>query len=315
MDSSQKIVRMVATPNGAPTQITTEHVDLAPPGSGQVQVHVRAAGVNPADLAVLSSGHGGDQAQPIGYEAAGIVALVGTGASTTQRPVAVGDEVIVYLVPGAYASHLNVSSDDVFLKPTNLSFPAAANLFLVGLTAAEMLEVTRVARDDTIVVHGASGATGISVLQQAKLIGARVIGTASQSNFDLLRRFGAEPVAYGRGLEERLRELAPGGVDAALDCVGTDEALDVSVAVVADRSRIVSIANSARSANLGIRYIVGSDPSSYEYRNSQRERVLDLAAQGGLEVPVARTFPLTEAQQALDLLRTGHPGGKLALIP
>jgi NADPH:quinone reductase-like Zn-dependent oxidoreductase len=315
MEHSQKIVQMVATPAGAPTEIAAQEVDLLPPGEGQVQVQVRAAGINPADLAVLAPGRRGDQAQPIGYEGAGVVTAVGAGASTEQRPVVVGDEVIVYLAPGAYASHLDVPAVDVFPKPAGMSFPAAANLFLVGLTAAEMLEVTRVTRGDTIVVHGASGATGVSVLQQARLIGARVIGTASEGNFDLLRGFGAEPVAYGPGLEERLRELAPGGVDAALDCVGTDEALVVSSALTAHRSRIVSIANSTRSAELGIRYIVGSDPASYAYRNSQRQRILDLAAQGKLDVPVARTFPLTEAQQALELLRTGHPGGKLALIP
>lgn len=122
-------------------------------------------------------------------------------------------------------------------------------------------------------------------------------------------------MAYGPGLEERLRELLPHGADAALDCVGSDEALVVSNVLVADRSRIVSIANSTRAAELGIRYIVGSDPESYQYRNSQRQRILELAAQGKLEVPVARTFPLISTDQALQLLRTAHPGGKLALIP
>ena len=315
MTTSQKIMQVVVAPQGAPTELAVREVELPPPGPGQVQVQVRAAGMNPADLMVLAPSQRGDQAQPIGYEGAGVVTALGLDASTQERPVAVGNEVIMYLAPGAYASHLNVPAADVFPKPANLSFPAAANLFLVGLTAAEMLDVTRVMRGDTIVVHGASGATGVSALQQAKLIGTRVIGTASRSNFDLLRRFGAEPVAYGPGLQERLRDLAPGGVAAALDCVGTDEALTVSLAMVADQRRTVSIANSTRSAELGIRYIVGSDPASYAYRNNQRQRILDLAAKGELEVPVARTFALTEAPQAVALLRTGHPGGKLALIP
>ena len=154
-----------------------------------------------------------------------------------------------------------------------------------------------------------------SVIQQAKLIGARVIGTASERNFELLRSFGAEPVAYGPGLQERLRKLTSEGVDASLDCVGTEEALLVSLDMVADPSRIVSIANKTLSAKLGIRYIVGSDSASYTYRSDHRMRILDLAGQGKLDVPVARTFPLADGQQALDLLRTGHPGGKLALIP
>lgn len=315
MSITQKAVRIVIAPDGAPTELVVQDVELGTPGPGEVQLQVRAAGINPADLYGLAPGQRQDHAQPIGYEAAGVVIALGADASTAERPVVIGDEVIVYLAPGGYASHLNVPASDVFPKPENVSFPAAANLFLAGLTAAEMLEVTRVTSGDTIVVHGASGATGVSVIQQAKLIGARVIGTASKRNFDLIRNFGAEPVAYGPGLEERLRILAPDGVEAALDCVGTEEALAVSLDVVANPSRVVSIANSPLSAKLGIRYIVGSDPDSYTYRTNQRERILDLAAQGKLDIPVARTFPLAEAQQALDLLRTGHPGGKLALIP
>ena len=313
--SGEKIVQLVSAPDGAPTELLLEETVVPEPGEGQVQVQVRAAGVNPADLQVAAASRPRDQAQPMGFEGAGVVVALGAGASTARRPVAVGDEVIVYLVLGSFASKINVPAADVFPKPANLSFPAAANLFLVGLTAAETLEVTRVARGETVLVHGASGATGVSVAQQARLIGAHVIGTASEANFEVLRGFGAEPVAYGPGLQARVRELAPGGVDAAVDCVGTEEALAVSGALVADRTRIVSIADAARAGELGIRYVVGSNPKSYAYRASQRERVLGLAAAGELVVPVARTFPLDQAQQAFDLLRTGHPGGKLALIP
>lgn len=315
MENDQKIVQLVSAPDGAPSEIALQEAVLPEPGEGEVQVQIRAGGINPADLQVAAGSRPRDQAQPMGFEGAGVVVALGAGASTEQRPVAVGDEVIVYLVLGSFASKINVPAADVFPKPANLSFPAAANLFLVGLTAAETLEVTRVARGETVLVHGASGATGVSVLQQARLLGARVIGTASESSFELLRSFGAEPVAYGPGLEARVRDLAPDGVDAAVDCVGTEEALAVSAALVADRTRIVSIANSAGAGELGVRYVVGSDPESYTYRAEQRERVLGLAASGELVVPVARTFPLDQAQQAFDLLSTGHPGGKLALIP
>lgn len=307
MDASKRAVRLVATPEGSPTEFALEDVTLSSPGHGHVQVQVRAAGLNPADLGVLAGGPPRRQAQPMGFECAGLVVAVGPGASTEERPVAVGDEVVIYLMLGSFASMVDVPAVDVFAKPPNLGFAAAANLFLVGLTAAEMLEVTRVTRGDTIVVHGASGATVVSVLQQARLLGARVIGTSSELNFELLRSFGAEPVTYGAGLEDRLRELAPTGVDAALDCVGSEEALVTSTVLVADRSRMVSIANSTRAAELGIRYIVGSDPTSYEYRNSQRKRVLQLAARGDLAVPVARTFPLAEQSRRSSCSGQGTP--------
>ena len=313
--SDTRAVHVLAAADGAPSEIVVQETLLPEPGAGEVQVAVRAAGINPADLSMVELTRPRTTPQPLGFECSGVVEKVGPGASTPERELHVGDEVIVYLMVGAFASAVNVSAADVFPKPATLDFPAAANLFLVGLTAAEMLHVTAVTSGDTILVHGASGATGLSVIQQARLQGVRVLGTASDRNFELLRGYGAEPVAYGPGLEERVRGLAVDGVDAALDCVGTDEALRSSVSLVEDRSRIVSIANPTLSAELGVRYIVGSDPESYQYRNSQRERVLQLAARGDLEVPVARTFPLASAAEAFDLLGTKHPGGKLALIP
>lgn len=210
---------------------------------------------------------------------------------------------------------MTVPADDVFAKPARLSFPQAANLLLVGTTAAEMLHVTGVGTGDTILVHGASGAVGVSVLQQARLIGARVIGTAREKSFDIVRRFGGVPVTYGEGLEQRVRDVAPEGIVAALDCVGTDEAIDVSLHLVDDRARIVTIAAFARADGAGIRVIGGTMPASAAFRNRIRARLIDLAASGDLTVPVAATYSLSDARAALELIESGHPGGKLALIP
>ena len=104
----------------------------------------------------------------------------------------------------AERERLHLSANLVFAKPTKLSFPEAANLLLVGTTAAEMLHVTAVGTDDVVLLHGAAGAVGTSALQQARLIGATVIGTASKANFDEVARFGGVPVDYGPGLEERV---------------------------------------------------------------------------------------------------------------
>jgi NADPH:quinone reductase-like Zn-dependent oxidoreductase len=164
-------------------------------------------------------------------------------------------------------------------------------------------------------VHGASGAVGVSLLQQAALLGVRVIGTASPARFPVVERYAGVPVAHGDGLLDRVRELAPDGVAAALDCVGTDEAVDVSLALVGDRSRIVTIAAAGRASDEGFPAIGGAMPTSKAYRDAVRPHLVRLAGEGRLEVPVARTFPLGEAPAAVDLLRTGHPGGKLALVP
>jgi NADPH:quinone reductase-like Zn-dependent oxidoreductase len=112
-----------------------------------------------------------------------------------------------------------------------------------------------------------------------------------------------------------VRALAPGGVDVAIDTVGTDEAIDVSLALVNDRQRILTCAAFQRAQTDGIRYIGGMLPASAQYRAAVRPRLIALAAEGKLVIPVARTFPLSDVVEALTLLKTGHPGGKLALIP
>jgi NADPH:quinone reductase-like Zn-dependent oxidoreductase len=166
----------------------------------------------------------------------------------------------------------------------------------------------------TVVIHGASGAVGVSLLQQLAPLGLRAIGTASPTNFDEVRRFGGEPVAYGDGLEGRLRDLAPDGFAAAYDCVGTDEAVDVSLALVRP-DRLVTIAAAGRAGEEGFEVVGASRPDSAAFRDSNRADLVDMAARGDLVVPVSRTYPLEEAAAALSFLAEGHPGGKLALIP
>ena len=250
----------------------------------------------------------------IGFEVSGIVSELGPDTQLASGGGAPGDEVLAFRISGGYASKLTVPAADVFAKPAGVEHPAAANLLLAGTTAAEMLHVTGVAAGETVVVHGASGAVGVSVLQQARLLGVRVIGTAAPASFDTVARFGATPVPYGDGLESRLQELAPEGFAAALDTVGTDEAVDVSLTLVADRDRIVTIAAMQRADEEGIRVIGGSMPASAAFRNEARARLIALAGEGKLVVPVARTDPLQDAQEALSFLQKGHPGGKLALL-
>ena len=288
--------------------------ELAPPAEGEVLIEVRAAGVNPADWKHVARG-GFVGPRPIGYEVSGVIAAIGPKTTISSGGGAPGDQVVAFRVRGGYASALVVPAMDVFAKPSRLDHPAAANLLLAGTSAAEMLAVTGTVEGDTILVHGASGAVGVSILQQARLLGVRAIGTASERNFDAVRHFGGTPVEYGDGLEVRLRDLAPEGFAAALDTVGTDEAIDVSLNLVSDRTHIVTIAASKQAGQDGFRAIAGAMPASAAFRDAARARILDLASRGDITVPVARTYPLAQAKEALAFLQDGHPGGKLALIP
>lgn len=306
----------IATSWGTPDE--WEFVEYAPPapGPGEVTVRVRAAGVNPADAKHVASPRDGVELPVlIGYEIAGIVTAVGRDTEIGSGPVEVGDEVLAFRIRGGYADEVTIPAEKAFHKPALLSHPEAANLLLAGTTATQMLAVIGAATGETILLHGASGAVGVSVLQQAALRGIRVIGTASRARFDEVRRFGGEPIEYGDGLTERVREVAGGSVDAALDAVGTDEAVDVSLELVADRSRIVTIAAASRAQADGFHWIVGSQPESTRFRDEVRAGLVDLAARDLLVVPMARTYPLTQAQEALRFLAAGHPGGKIALIP
>jgi NADPH:quinone reductase len=308
---------VVAASYGGPEVLEVRDVEVTAPGPGEVTIEVRAAGVNPVDYKLYSGARGEDPDAlplPVGLEVAGVISALGEGAEIATGGGAVGDEVLAFRVTGGYASVLNVPAADVFAKPATLDFPAAANLLLVGGTAADMLRVVPAQAGTAVVIHGASGAVGVSLLQQLEPLGVRVIGTASEVNFDEVRRFGGIPVTYGPGLEERLRELAPDGFSAAYDCVGTDEAVDVSLALVGPEN-LVTIAAAPRAAESGFKAVGGANPESAAFRDANRAALVERAAEGRLVVPVARTFPLEEATAALTLLAEGHPGGKLALIP
>ncbi|BDZ48949.1 NADPH:quinone reductase [Frondihabitans sucicola] len=302
--------KWVATAFGSLDGLTRIDSEVPAPGAGEVTIGVRAVGMNPADVKGIQFGQD-PAALPlsIGYEVAGVVTAVGPDVELT-----VGAEVIAFRVTGGYATELTVPAADVFAKPSTLDWAAAANLFLAGATAADMLRVAAPAEGDTIVVHGASGAVGVSVLQQAKRAGVHVIGTASEQRFGVVEEFGGTAVVYGDGLEQRVRSLAPDGISAALDCVGTDEAIDVSLALVPDTGKIVSIAAFARAQTDGFQVVGGAVPESKVFRDSVRQHLVDLAAAGELVVPVAQTFAFDDARAALELLATGHPGGKLALV-
>jgi NADPH2:quinone reductase len=308
--------KWVATDFGGPDVLREVEVEVPTPRSGEVTIMVRAAGMNPADYKEFASG--ADRSVlplSIGFEVAGVISAVGPETDIASGGGKIGDEVLAFQIVGGYASAVTVPAKDVFARPGNMSVAEAANLLLVGTTAADMLDVARVRKGDTIVLHGASGAVGVSALQQARLLGAHVIGTASEQNFGTITRFGGIPVQYGPGLEERIRQLAPGGVDAALDTAGTDEAIDVSLALVQDRTRIVSIVAFGRAQQEGYQAISGFIPARGAFRENVRAHLVELAAEGKLVVPVAQTFPFAQAKSALELLMSRHPGGKLALLP
>jgi NADPH:quinone reductase len=307
-----------ATAFGGPEVLAVVDEPVPAPGPGDVTIQVRAAAVNPIDYKIYSGLLGHDPAtlpQRVGMELAGVVTAVGPGA-----PLAVGDEVIAYRrdMPGAYATEVTWAAAFVVPKPAGLGFAEASGLLLTGSTAVHALTATGVGAGDTLLLHGAAGSVGGHIAQLARDAGAEVIGTASPRRHDELRAYGVRPVAYGPGLADRVRALAPGGVDVAIDAAGTDEAVDVSVHLVADRARIATLVAFGRGADVGIQ-MLGTAPGATDRGDDVRRqawpRLLELAADGRLRTPVVRTFPLAEAARAHAFVAGGHTGGKLVLIP
>lgn len=305
---------IVATSYGGADVLEFRDITTPGPGPGQVLINVKAAGVNPIDWKLYSGAFGTDPDKlpmRLGLEIAGTIAAVGAGVDGLVP----GDDVIAAGQIGGYATRVIAAADQVFKKPASLSFNEAAGFLLTGQTAVHLLEATNVTEGDTVLIHGAAGGVGLLATQLAKARGATVIATASAARHDQLRGYGALPVEYGPGLQERVSAIGP--VDAALDLVGTDEAADVSLALVADKGRIATIAGFGRAASDGFKALgggPGADPGT-EIRLAARPELIRLAGNGELKVTVDRTYPLSDARQAHEYGQTGHARGKIILLP
>jgi NADPH:quinone reductase-like Zn-dependent oxidoreductase len=287
------------------------HTDRPDPkvGPDSVLIRVRAAGVNPVDWKIVAG-----YLDPMmyvhfpfipGWDVAGVVEAAGADATEYQP----GDEVIGYVRKdevehGTFAELVAAPVRTLARKPAALSWQQAAGLPLAGLTAYQTLQRVGGRSGETALVHAAAGGVGSFAVQIAVARGLRVIGTAGERNHDYLRSLGAEPVTYGDGLADRVRALAPEGVDVALDFVGG--VVDVSQRLLKDRTRMASIADDAVKAAGG--HLVWVRPDTADLT-----ALGELADAGRLTVPVHAAFPLSEAAEAFRLSQGGRTRGKIVL--
>nr|WP_145229603.1 NADP-dependent oxidoreductase [Rudaeicoccus suwonensis] len=279
-------------------------------GPGEALVEVRAAGVNPVDWKLMAGGLDGmmEASFPIvpGWDVAGVIRAV--GPDTPE--FASGDEVLAYarkdwVHGGTFAELVTVPVRALATKPAELDWAGAAALPLAGLTALRVMRRLDVGTGDTVLVHAAAGGVGRFAVQLARELGATtVIGTASPSNHDALRDLGVIPVAYGDGLVDRVREIAPDGVDAVADLVGG--VLEDTLAVLASGGRHASIADPSVEQHGGLWIWVRPDGAELQW-------LADLAASGGLRIDIAERFGLADVATAFERSRSGHSNGKLVI--
>jgi NADPH:quinone reductase-like Zn-dependent oxidoreductase len=294
---------------GEPDVLYVGEVQDAVPAAGEVLVRVRAAGLNPFDAKLLSGFIPSDAAFPrrVASDVAGTVTAVGADAVYWDgTPVAVGDEVLGRASSGSAAEYAVAAASELVRRPSSVGVDVAGGLWVAGLTAVSVRATVPVGPGDVVLVGGAAGAVGFVAAQLAVEAGARVIGTASVHNHDLLRSVGVEPVAYGDGLVSSLRGV---DVTAVYDCHGRD-ALDAGVALGVPVDRMVAIAAYAAVDELGVHN------AEREARTAQNlAGLVDRVAAGRLRLPVAATFALDDIVAAFRELESAHAAGKIIVEP
>jgi len=300
--------------HGPPDVLAPTTVRVPEPGPGQIRLAVRTAGVNPLDYKIRS----GEVRElrelfPVplphvpGIEAAGVVTAVGPDVAD----LSVGDEVFGRTLTGSYAEQALAEARCVAHRPPTLGWAEAASVPTAAETAVRCFDELGLAAGETLLLHAAAGSVGTLATQLAVARGVRVIGTASARNHAYLRALGATPVTYGEGLAERVRAVAPGGVDAALDGAQRDGSTAVSVELTGGTGRVVAIADIGQAERDGVAF---SGNSALDYARSALDEALALHTAGTLRLPVQRFHPLADARLAHEESELGHMRGKLVLI-
>jgi NADPH:quinone reductase-like Zn-dependent oxidoreductase len=278
------------------------------PGDGEVLVRVRAASINPGEgkirqgylherwPATFPSGQGSDLA--------GTVERVGSGVDG----FAAGDEVFGWVdTRSSQAEYAVVPFSQLVAKPANVSWEVAGSLFVAGTTAVATVRAVAPKPGERVAVSGAAGGVGSLAVQLARQTGAEVIGIAGPANHEWLAAHGVTPVAYGDRLADRLR--AAGTVDAFIDTHG-DGYVKLAIELGIAPDRIDTVADFAAIEQYGVK----GEGSAFAANAATLTELADLAAKGELEVPIAATFPLAEAEAAYDAFAAGGKLGKIVLV-
>jgi NADPH:quinone reductase-like Zn-dependent oxidoreductase len=286
-------------------------VEPPEPGPGQVQVAVRAAGINPGETSIRQGLY--EQQWPAtfpsgqGSDFAGVVSKVGPDVSSP----AVGEEVIGWTEErGSQAELVVVPAGQVVPKPPGVPWEVAGGLYVAGGTAVGVVNAVAPHQGETVVASGAVGGVGVMAVQLARRDGADVIGIASAANADWLTAHGVRPVPYGDGLADRLHEAAPGGIDGWIDLYGHGY-VELAASLGVPAERVATIADFEAAEKTGAQVVYGaSTPGAPALR-----LLAGLIADREMDVPVAGAYPLEKVRAAYQELEKRHTRGKIVLVP
>jgi NADPH2:quinone reductase len=331
--------RVVVTRRGGPDVLEVIEEPLPEPGPGEVRVRVEAAGVSGYDLLNRSHRFPGSPKPPftLGEDVVGTVDAVGADVSTIEQ----GQRVAAWTFGdgGGYSESICRPADLVVPVPDGLAPDEAVCLVVNYLTAHLYLHKTAKVREgERILVQGAAGGVGTSLLQLGELAGLEVYGTASPYNHELVRGLGATPIDYrSEDVVVRVRELTGDGVDAVFDLIAGARQLRRSYRCLREGGRLVMM-GSVEAGERGLLSILpslvfiagaklwrdgksvpmGPNMTDYPfehhdwYRDTLAE-LLELGAAGTVDPVVAEHIPLLEARRAHELLERGGYAGKIVL--
>jgi NADPH:quinone reductase-like Zn-dependent oxidoreductase len=294
---------------GGPEVLELKEIPEPHAGPGEVRVRVIAAGLNPMDWGIAARAEAAAMfgiAVPAGFgsDLAGVVDEVGDGVTA----FAAGDRVFGGALGRAIADFalLRPAVDALWHTPEGISDEVASTLAVAGATASAALDAIGLDSSDTVLIGGAAGGVGVFAVQLAKLTGATVIGTASESTFGFLRELGALPVAYGPGLADRVRQLAPNGVTAATDLFGT-ETVEAALELGVAPERISAVAAGPNPPG-GVRAT-----GAIAARPDALTQITDAILAGKLMVPIAARFPIEQIRDAVTLQAGRRVHGKVVV--
>lgn len=342
--STERLVEVVLPGTVEPEGLRIRHGAVPAPGPGQVLIRMEATGVSFAEQQMRRGRYYDQPAFPFvpGYDLVGTVRATGEGVD----PALAGTRVAALVKVGGWASHVIADAADVVEVPGGIGAAEAETVVVNGITAWQMLHrKARVRAGHTVLVHGASGGVGSVLVQLARAAGAKVIGTASARHHDALRELGVVPIDYrAEHVAGRVRELAPGGVDAVFDHVGGPGLAD-SWRLLAPGGTLVSYGSAATRDDTGSKqwpvlkllgrvwlwnalpnrrrayfYNIWAGRALSKTRFRARLRadltqVFTALRRGDVTPRIAARLPLARVADALRLAESGTVAGKVVLVP
>jgi NADPH:quinone reductase-like Zn-dependent oxidoreductase len=335
--ASEKNARVVITGLGGPEVMKFVEEEMPEPSAGQVRVRVLAAGVAFADILMRRGLYPDQPPLPFtpGYDIVGDVDALGAGVTEFRA----GQRVAAMTMVGGYSRFTIVAAEHLVAVPDGLDAAEAVSLVLNYVTAYQMLHrVAHLRAGRRMLVHGAAGGVGTAALQLGKIAGLEMFGTASATKHDLVRALGATPIDYRtEKFAERIRELAPGGLDCVLDPIGgtqwwtSYECLRRGGTLVCYGAQVMmksgKMAAGLGFALVGLMKILpdGKNVSWFNaktFRNEHVEwfredmsRLFELLGTRSIVPVIAAKFPLREAAQASEMLEKAQVSGKIVLLP